>query len=310
MVGETNVDTAGPDDATVIDLTDGAPDMWADEYRTPEFLAEAIRSLRSEYGDASEPFGVYFVDGLDPRSSLGRAVELERFGESFENDVDLLRTLYGGFEAVGATELICVVDHEELRPAGVIRLVRNTREAGCRILNDLQADGENGWGLTWEEILERSDFAATDPTDILDIPTIAVATAYSGASRADSVSKALFGAVLRRALMGDAVTWVCSLERIPYILVQAAGRDVMHEFDGVEAKAYYGAPDTVPLWANFREYEVGLRRDFPESWAWLVGNEGLEQYFFGYPEGKFSYEPLDGAVIDLRRYEPVVPESR
>ena len=29
---------------------------------------------------------------------------------------------------------------------------------------------------------------------------------------------------------------------------------VMQVFDGVPAQAYYGAPDTVPLWGNFREW--------------------------------------------------------
>lgn len=284
-------------------------DMWASEYLTPEFLARSIRSLRHEFGDPAERFGVYFVDGLDPRSSLGRAVELERFGESFDNDVPLMRRLYGEFEQIGATELICVVDHEAERPAGVIRTVRNTDRAGCRILNDLQHHGENGWGLSWGEILDRSSFAAERPDEIIDIPTIAVSRAYQGARQADGVSKALMAGVLRRALMSDAHTWVCSLERIPYLLVQAATRNVMHEFVGVEGRPYYGAPDTVPLWANFREYEAYLRRDHPDTWGWLVAGVGLDQYFFGYPDGPAEWDELDPEVIDLRMYDPV-PESR
>jgi hypothetical protein len=266
-------------------------DLWADEYRSEQFLSDAIAELRSEYGDPEQPMGMYCIPGTDPRSSLGRAVELERFGESFDNDVPLMRELYGTFEDEGLTELLCVVDHERGRPAGVIRTVRNTAEHGCRILNDLQDDGENGWGLTWAEILERSDFAARRPEDIIDIPTIAVGREYSGARRADSVSKALCAAVFQHALRSDANTWVCSLDRIPYMLIQAYTANVMQEFAGVEGHAYHGAADTVPLWTNFREYEERLRRDHPDLHQLFVHNLGLEDYFFGWP---------DERVIDLR----------
>jgi hypothetical protein len=287
----------------IIDLTEhGDVDVWADELRTPEALAEAIASLRSEFGDPPQRFGVYFVDGLDPRSALGRAVEVERFGDSFANDVEMLRGLYGGFEQAGTTELICVVDHEEQVPCGVIRLVHNTADHGCRILNDLQADGENGWGLTWDDIVAASDFAATTPDEIIDIPTIAVAKGYQGASKIDGVSKALYSGVTQHALRSDAVTWVCSLERIPYILVQASTHDVMHEFDGVPAKPYYGAPDTVPLWANFREYEAYLRVVDPRMHAAYTRGDGLDQYFFGWHDEP-QWEPIDLEVVDLRTYD-------
>ena len=159
-----------------IDLITDAVDLWSDEYRTDEYMRWAIESLRAEYGDPEQPMAMYQVEGTDPRSSLGRAIELERFGESFDNDADLLRDLYGTFEVAGNTQILCVVDHELGRPAGVIRTVRNTERDGCRILNDLQKEGEDGWGLTWDEITARSDFAAQRPEDIIDIPTIAVAS--------------------------------------------------------------------------------------------------------------------------------------
>ena len=266
-------------------------DLWSDDYRTEDFLRAAIEELREEHGNPDQPMGMYCLPATDPRSSLARAVELERFGASFDNDVPLMRELYGEFEEAGVTELLCVVDHVNGRPAGVIRTVRNTEELGCRILNDLQADGENGWGLTWDEILERSDFAAERPEDIIDIPTIAVATEYAGSRRADGVSKALCAAVLQHALRSDANTWVCSLDRVPYQLIQAYTADVMEEFEGVEGRPYHGAADTVPLWCNFREYEARLRRDHADLHALYCNNAGLQDYFFGWP---------DERVIDLR----------
>lgn len=277
-------------------------DVWDDRYRTDEFLAAAIDELREEFGNPSERFGVYFLDGLDPRSSLGRAVEVERFGEEFANDVDMLRDLYGDFEDAGTTEMICVVDHEARRPAGVIRTVVNTAEHGCRILNDLRADGENGWGLSWDEIVAASEFAAQRPEEIIDIPTIAVSKGYGRGKEVQGVSMALFSGVCQQAQRSDAHTWVCSLERVPYQIVQAATHGVMQEFDGVDAKAYYGAPDTVPLWANFREWEAWLRRDHPSTRSLLFEAAGLTDYFFGV-RGEPRWPSTDSEVIDLRRYE-------
>lgn len=279
-------------------------DVWDAKYRTPEYLAEAIDSLRAEYSNPPQRFGVYFVDGLDPRSGLGRAVEVERFSDSFQNDASILRDLYGDFEDAGVTELICVVDHEEHRPCGVIRLVRNTEEHGCRILNDLQATGENGWGLTWDEIVAASEFAATTPDEIIDIPTIAVAKAYQGATMVDGISKALYAAVFQHALRSDAQTWVCSLERVPYILVQVSSVNVMNEFEGIPAKAYYGADDTVPLWSNFRHHEAYLRKHHPKAHGIYTFSDGLtDRYFFGF-RGNSEWEPMGDEVIDLRWYDP------
>lgn len=278
-------------------------DVWAPQYRTDEFLAHAIDELRDEFGNPPQRFGVYLLDGLDPRSSLGRAVEVERFGDSFGNDVELLRELYGDFEDAGNTELICVVDHEAHKPAGVIRTVRNTAEYGCRILNDLQKEGENGWGMTWDEIVAASSFAATTPEQITDIPTIAVSRGYGRGSDNIGVSMGLFCGLTQQALRSDALTWVCSLERVPYQIVQGVSHGVMHEFDGVPARPYYGAPDTVPLWSNFRVWEAWVRRTHPDTHALLIDAAGMEaEYFFGFHEPP-TWESIEPDVIDLRRYE-------
>lgn len=276
-------------------------DPWAEEYRTEEFMAGAIAELRRAHGDPEQSMGVYFLDGRDPRSSLGRAIELERFGESFANDVPLLRELYGEFENAGVTELICVVDHERGRPAGVIRTVRNTDEHGCRILNDLQKVGPNGWGLTWDEIQSRADFLATEPLEILDIPTIAVGKDFAGSRKLDGVSKALSASVLQHALRSEAVTWVCSLDRIPYQLIQAYGGDVMEEFEGIEGQPYYGAEDTVPLWCNLIPYEERLRTTRPDLYCWLIDCQGLEDYFFAWPETLVEVIDLTDTAMAERR---------
>ena len=113
---------------------------------------------------------------------------------------------------------------------------------------------------------------------------------------------ALFAGVTQQALRSDALTWVCSLERVPYTIVQMATHGVMQEYEGVPAKAYYGAPDTVPLWANFREWEAFLQHDHPENHAMLMHGIGLDDFFFGFHEPA-TWQSIDLDVVDLRRYD-------
>jgi hypothetical protein len=276
-----------------------AVDLWSPDLRTETALRAAVESLRAEHGDPVQPMAMYEVAGTDPRSSLGRAVELDRFADSFDNEPELLRELYGAFEPSGQTDFLIVVDHERGRPAGAIRCVTSSADLGCPMLNDLQATGENGWGLGWDEIVRRSDFAAERPEEFIDIATLAVSREYAGSHRADGVSKALFAAVLQHAIRSDATTWVTLLDRIPYLLVQAWGMGVMREFEGVEPRPYHGAEDTTPLWCNFRPYEAQLAIDHPEQHARLMHNLELDDYFFGW---------ADERVIDLR--EPLAaPEQ-
>lgn len=256
-------------------------ELWNKENWTPEFAEWAIDDLRREAGNPEQPLGVYVIDGLDPRSSLGRMVEEERFSEEFDNGPEYLKALYGEFEEAGKTKLIVVVDHEKKRPAGVIRTVINSEEHGCRILNDLQHEGENGWGLSMEEILEKSDFAAKRPEEIMDIPTIAISKDYSAAKEADGASKALCAGLFQYSLAQPEIkTWVCSLARVPYILIQEYTDNVMEEFDGVDGQPYYGDDDTVPLWSNFREYETRLKETNPTLYARYAESVGLENYSF------------------------------
>jgi S-adenosylmethionine decarboxylase len=296
-VTEDLIDLAGEERSERAPVADElSAELWSRERMTSEFAKFAVESLLDEWRRPSQRFGVYFLSGLDVRSSLGRMVELERFADEFANDSQLLRRLYSGFELAGKTELIVVVDHELACPAGVIRTVRNSDEYGCRILNDLQATGENGWDLTMDEIRERSDFAARKADEIIDIPTIAVSKEYSGGRQASSVSQALCAGLYQRSLETDALTWVCSLDRVPYILIQEYGGGVMNEFDGVPAQPYYGSDDTTPLWCNFREYAARLEVERPDIWARFAKCEGLDDYFITATLSSFSLERPRTAV--------------
>ena len=297
----------------VVDLTDVAGagvsvtgpghSLWRDEFLTESYVKSAVKSLHDEYGQPSQEFGVYFLDGSDTRSAVGRTVEIERFSTTFDNSTEFLRRLYEPLELSGNTELICVVEHASYSPAGVLRTVRHTSEGGSRTLDDLQASGVNGWGLSWTDILKRSDFAAAAPEEITDVPTIAVARAFQGADQLDGVSQALYAALMQRFLSSSANTFVCALDRIPYLLIQAASRGILNEFDDVGSISYYGSDDTTPLWANFREHEAYLRLFQEETHDRLIKLQGLsEKFFFGYPNGQPVWQSLDLQVVDLREY--------
>jgi S-adenosylmethionine decarboxylase len=256
-----------------------ARELWSRDRLTDDFAQFAVQSLLDEWRRPAARFGVYFLSGLDLRSSLGRMVEVERFADQFGNPPDFLRELYSEFEIAGKTELILAVDHQRERPAGVLRLIRNSDEHGCRTLNDLQATGENGWGLTMNEIHSRSSFAAGEPDEIIDIATMAVSKEYAGGRHVASVSQALCAGLYQRSLRTDALTWVCCLDRIPYILIEEYGGGVMSEFEGVRSQRYYGSDDTTPLWCNFRAHAARIVTERPDIWARFMKYEGLDDYF-------------------------------
>lgn len=279
-------------------------DVWDEEFLNDEYVSSAIAELHRREGSPDKPFGVYFLDGLDPRSAMGRMVEIERFNDSFANDVAFLKGLYSSYEDAGVTELVCVADHVNLKPAGVMRLIRHSTRYGCRTMDDLCATGENGWGLTADQVWAAASFAATEPEDIIDIPTLAVAHGYQSGRDLDGITRAICAGVFQRALSAGVLTMVCAFERIPSILVQAFTGNYWNEFDDVPSRPYYGAADTIPMWANPRDYEYWTRTQRQDLHDVFIGCAGLEKYHFAWPHGVPVWSPnSEHDVVDLTRYE-------
>lgn len=274
--------------------------VWSPEYFEEEFLRFAILDLKREHGDPEHPFGVYILDALDPRSCLGRVVELERFGGQFGNDLAMLRDLYVDYEDCGNSELCIVVDHLELRPVGVIRLTRHTEEFGSRTIDDLLALGENGWGLSKEELWTRAPLAAKDLNGIVDVPTLAVSVGYHGNDALDSISRALSACMFKRILSCGSESMICALDRIVAALVQSITGNFLGEFEGIGPQPYYGSPGTIPMWSNPREQLLRIQTSEPELYERFVLLKGLDKYFFAWPEDTATWEEIDELVIDLR----------
>ena len=279
-------------------------DVWSPEFFTEEFHRSAILDLIRENGSPDQPFGVYMLDALDPRSSLGRAVELERFSGEFGNYRTMLRDLYVDYEDAGTSELCVMVDHTALRPAGVIRLTRHTKEFGSRTIDDLLAQGENGWGLSIEDLWLRAPLAANDLNGIVDIPTLAVSVGYHGNSALDSISRALSACMFRRTLSSEAESIICGLDLVVASLVQSFTGHSLGEFEGIEPQPYYGSPDTIPMWINPLEQLLRFRTSEPELYGKFVLLNGLERYFFAWPEDTATWEEINDRVIDLRDTAP------
>lgn len=288
-------------------------DVWDPSFRRPAFLADAIDSLHREFGAPAERFGVYVLDGLDPRSALGRAVELERFTEAFDNDADYLRDMYADHEDLGLTSLICAVDHERRVPVGVMRLIRNTPEHWSPTLRDLLHDGENGWAMTWDEFVAKASLVGPSVDGIVDVATFAVAREYASGYRVDGVSGAICAAMFQRFVAWQTEIMICLFEEVPLIMVQAFTADFCRRFEGVDAQPYHGAPATVPVWSNPRRHERHLCDEHPEIYRRFMRFEGLEEYFFAFPDGPSRWDPLteeelarlgaddkNSQVIDLR----------
>ncbi|KAH8823453.1 hypothetical protein DL96DRAFT_1617603 [Flagelloscypha sp. PMI_526] len=89
--------------------------------------------LQHQPPKTSDRFICYFIRGTDEVSNLARHVEKEVFWDIFKLDDAGMEKLYGAYEH--ASMFFVAVDTSENRPAGVLRVVKNS-SAGFPTLND------------------------------------------------------------------------------------------------------------------------------------------------------------------------------
>ncbi|HVN50080.1 MAG TPA: hypothetical protein VMT43_01540, partial [Acidimicrobiales bacterium] len=99
-------------------------------------MGDLAGGLMVAHGRAHTPFGVYVLDADQPEAELARAVEREVLDEFFTNSPELLEREYGPYES--ASTFLCVVDHEQRAPAGMIRIIR-PGDAGLKSVHDIEA---------------------------------------------------------------------------------------------------------------------------------------------------------------------------
>lgn len=210
-------------------------------------------------------YGVYVVEHDDPAANLGRSVELEIFGEFFQNDEQLMKREYGPYEQ--NSTFIIVLDEQKGEPAGVMRLISNGQN-GLKSLNDI---GQPPWEKELDIIFQENDLNPEDLDHIWDIATLAVRKEYRGKT---AVSAALYRALYLASEKRKIEYWVAILDNNVLELLAVLGIH-FKRYEGVGPASYLGSPESTPVYGNKNEIADRLREDLPDAYAYLALGEGL-----------------------------------
>ncbi|HLM05958.1 MAG TPA: hypothetical protein VK402_12320 [Blastococcus sp.] len=214
-------------------------------------------------------FVCYRLDGRSPFADLGRRIELEVFDEAFGNDLAVMQREYGPYE--DASFFLVVMDQVLRRPAGVMRVIRNSA-TGLKTLRDIAGE-PLGIGL------ERfRDFHAVDSLDATwDVGTVAVLPEYRrSATRSRTVCLLLYRAVYVHAMRDGVRHFVTVVDEHAHRGLRALGvayvpicdTGPFSYLDSASSTAVYGfVPEfQARMEARYRR----LRRQRPLRWCLLA----------------------------------------
>ena len=264
-------------------------------------VRDAILALMDEFGQPSQRFGIYFVPAEDPRSVIGRKVETEVLVR--EPGADDTRMLFGNnedfgiFERSDLSEFVCCVDHESLMPVGASRLIRNSAEMGCPTFIEMSAEPSAGRGYSFEDLARRATFSAAEPSQIVEVASIAVYPSYRKNVGHANASVALIASIMQRLHVSSAKSYVFMLSTLVYESIQKMTAHYSQKFDGIGALHYEDWPDSELCWANVEGMKDWFRQHHPERHETIYYGQGLEDFFFGY-----NGAPLWGARDPDREY--------
>lgn len=220
-------------------------------------------------GPPDTKFSTYFLDGAEPAATLARTTELIVFWKQFDNDPKEMQQAYGPYE--DASKFVLVVDNEQKRAAGVVRLIENS-PAGFPSLNDVESyrtkkgpnAGQLSWGRPVRELLDDIGVSEADLDHAQDLGTTAVIEDY----RKSSVILALYRATYLRARQEGVKLWVSIVDDNVLEKVLKPMDFLTHNYSGVGSGEYLGSGTSTPVftWVDqLMEYAEERGNDFTYS---------------------------------------------
>lgn len=240
------------------------------EYKTlsPEEESKLIDGLvEHKKRPIEKKYAVYFVDGESEAAKLGRALEVEVFGEFFNNDEELMREEYGPYEP--NSKFLIVVDHENKKAAGVMRLISDS-EAGLKSLNDLT---KQPWSKPLDEVFSENDISRHDLPDAWDIATLAVNKDYRGKT---SVASALYHGLYKGSVEHGIKEWVAILDDKVLELLEALGL-FFERYKGIGSASYLDSPNSTPVYANVEKIINNMSVKNPDAHRYLALGEDIDK---------------------------------
>jgi hypothetical protein len=220
------------------------------------------------HGRASTPFGVYVLDADQPEAELAREIEREVFDEFFANSPKLLEDEYGPYDA--SSTFLCVLDHQERRPAGMIRIIRPS-SSGLKSVHDI----ERQWERPFAELVGPTG-ADVDLSGWWDLATLGVAGDYRGAATSGLVAMALYQA-LNMLADREGVEWaVAILDVLVLDLINTAWMNPFQPVPGTSPVRYLDSPASQPAFCDAAAYKAKLAMFDPPTHEILFEGRGLE----------------------------------
>jgi hypothetical protein len=216
---------------------------WTPESLAPERIKGLVEDLiPTEEERAGRQFGVHIIDGQDPHSDIGRSVEAEVFDEFFDNNLQKMKEEYGPYD--DASTFLTVLDYENGRPVGAIRIIRPSGE-GLKSMNDL-AEPDSPWYKKGDTLEKRWAEIGNDPEHTLDISTMAIMPEYRSNHAEDGASAALYSTCVRWSLDNGYNRWVAIVDQKIHDMMQAWGEPFGH-FEGADWEKYLDSPKSRPI---------------------------------------------------------------
>lgn len=210
-------------------------------------------------------YSLYLISSDDPGAALARGLEVEVFGEFFNNDETVMRAEYGPYE--NSSEFLIVVDNRDKESVGVMRLIHNS-DSGLKSINDLT---NPPWNKPLNEIFEENDIQQSDLEDTLDIATLAVRKKYRGKTAANALYRALYLTTMKE----NKKEWVSILDDNVLALLEALGIH-FKRYQGVGSANYLDSPSSTPVYGNASEIAEHVEMRYPDTHRFVTLGEGTK----------------------------------
>jgi hypothetical protein len=237
--------------------------------------AGVAEELIEAHGRDHTPFGVYVLEPGDPATVLARAIERQVFYETFGNTPELLAAEYGPYE--DGSVFLCVMDHEQRRAAGVLRLIMPS-PAGLKSVIDL----ERHWGVSLAECVEPHGIVV-DPMTMFDMATLGVDPDYQGAGTAGLVATALYQTMSLLAVHRRLDWAIAILDQVALRQINTSFSRPLAPIPGTEPQRYLDSASSQPVLIDVADYRARVQFLDPGLHSLLFEGRGLESAF-SYPD--------------------------
>lgn len=202
-------------------------------------------------------------------SNLARSVEAEVFSEYFGNDPQLMAEEYGPYE--DASTFFLVVDTEDKRRAGVMRILRNS-SLGFKATNDVSAMGITD--LEPRQVLENIGVKSEETT--LEIATIAAAPDYRGEKTNSLISAAMYRALHKYCHANGYTDLIAIIDAKPLQNLHDIHLPVRTSPHVQSPFAYLDAKANSLIHIPVYEVEASMQAHDQDTYDFLLGDAGFD----------------------------------